>query len=73
MSTDTTVRWFDARVAAAEASEAAGPFPGLRSLSAADEAECERAGDLGAAVQRASHRIAAEMPDDTENQGGSNG
>lgn len=73
MSTDTTVRWFDACAAAAAASETAGPFPNLRPLSAADKAEAQAAGRFARSVQLAGQRIDTEIGFDNDTQGGGNG
>lgn len=61
MSTDTTtgVRWFGVRKAAAEASEKAGPFPGI--ATPPNEAEAAQLGIAMASIQHGSDRAQIDM------------
>lgn len=61
MSTDTTtgVRWFDARVAAAKASEDAGPF--LNLATPPDEITAAQLGVAMASIQHGSDRAQIDM------------
>lgn len=62
MSTDTTtVRWFDARAAAAAASETAGPFLSLATPADGDEIDAARLGVAMGSIQHGSDRAQIDM------------